>query len=51
MSTASAPPFRTELARKLWEQRQRVVAENGTLTDAEVEADLKARRGGAEAGC
>lgn len=46
------PPFKTELARRLWEHRQRVIEDaGGTLSDEEVEAEVAARRGGVGSGC
>jgi len=46
------PPFRTEFARQLWRLRQRVIKEaGGTLTEAEVRAEVAARRGGVRSEC
>jgi hypothetical protein len=46
------PVLRTELGRELWEQRQRTLESLGRpLTDEEVEAELAARRGGADRSC
>jgi len=48
----SQPAFQTDLARSLWRQRKLVLEEEGgSLTDAQIEEELAARRGGAELGC
>jgi hypothetical protein len=48
--TIAAPVFRTELARELWEQRQKIATEvRESLNGAGVEAEVAARRGGHQA--